>query len=120
MSDTPATIDAYLERVRPDQRAALDALRQMIARAAPEAEECISYQQPAFRQGRLVVGFGATRKHCALYLMSGTVLGPFAEALTEFDTSKGTIRFQPDHPLPEVLVRRLVEARLAENAAKRR
>jgi uncharacterized protein YdhG (YjbR/CyaY superfamily) len=113
----PATIDAYLALLDDDQRAALEELRATIRRAAPRAEECIGYGLPAFRQGRMLVSFGATSRHCAFYLMSSTVLDAFRDELAGRDTSKGTIRFRPDEPLPAALVRRLVRARLAENEA---
>lgn len=111
------TIDEYLARVTPDQRAALELLRAQIRAAAPGAEECISYGQPAFRRGRVVCGFGATKKHCALYMFSDTTLDAFADELEAFDVSKGTVRFQPNRPLSAPLVTKLVEARLAEHAA---
>ena len=108
------TIDEYLAPLGHDQRAALERLRRTIRAAAPGAEECISYQLPAFRlDGRLLMAFGAAAKHCALY--PGTVVETCKEELEEYDTSKGTIRFQPDHPLPAALVRKLVKARIAEN-----
>ena len=88
--------------------------------AAPGAEERISYGLAGFRfQGKALVAIGATPGHCALYLMSSTVLGSFAGELEGFDTSKGTIRFDPASPLPAALVRRLVRARITENAAPR-
>jgi uncharacterized protein YdhG (YjbR/CyaY superfamily) len=111
----PTTIDEYLARVGDEQRAALEQLRQVIHEAAPKAEECISYQLPAFRQNGMLVGFGATSKHCALYLMSGSTVVAFRDELADYDTSKGTIRFQPNKPLPVALVRKLVKARIAEN-----
>jgi uncharacterized protein YdhG (YjbR/CyaY superfamily) len=108
------TIDEYLAGVSPEQRAALETLRAQIQAAAPGAEECISYGQPAFREGRVVCGFGATKKHCALYLFSDTTLDAFADDLDGFSVSKGTIRFQPESPIPASLVKKLVEARLGE------
>lgn len=65
----------------------------------------------------MLVGFGATAKHCAFYLMSGTVVEAHKDELADYDTSKGTIRFQADEPLPAALVRKLVKARIAENEA---
>ncbi len=115
MANKPRTIDEYLATVSPDQRAALERLRKTIRAAAPKAEECISYQLPAFRLGKMLVGFGATPKHCAFYLMSGTTVEAHQDDLAGYDTSKGTIRFQPDQPLPAALVRKLVKARIAEN-----
>jgi uncharacterized protein YdhG (YjbR/CyaY superfamily) len=117
MAAKPRTIDEYLATLGEDQRAALEKLRKAIRAAAPKAEECISYQLPAFRQNGMLVGFGATAKHCAFYLMSGTTVEAHREELSGYDTSKGTIRFQPDEPLPAALVRKLVKARLAENGA---
>jgi uncharacterized protein YdhG (YjbR/CyaY superfamily) len=115
----PGTIDEYLARLRADQRAALAKLRKAIRAAAPEAEECISYRIPAFRLNGMLVGFGATGKHCAFYPMSSTTVAAHRNELAGYDTSKGTIRFQPDKPLPAALVRKLVKARIAENDARR-
>ena len=113
------TIDEYLAAVSADQRAALERLRKTIKAAAPKAEECISYQVPAFRQDGMLVGFGAAASHCAFYLMSATAVEAHRDELSDYDTSKGTIRFQADKPLPAALVRKLVKARIAENAARR-
>jgi uncharacterized protein YdhG (YjbR/CyaY superfamily) len=110
------TIDDYLAALPADQRAALERLRRTIRSVVPKAEERISYGLAAFRLDRMLVGFGATPKHCAFYLMSATVLDGFRTELEGYDTRKGTIRFQPDAPLPAALVKRLVKARLAENA----
>ena len=110
-------VDVYLAGVAAEQRSALEKLRATIRAAAPEAEECISYGVPAFRQNGPLVGYGATAKHCALYLMSGSTVAAHEEELRGYDTSKGTIRFTPERPLPEALVTRLVRARVAENGA---
>ena len=112
---TPKTIDEYLAALSDDKRAALENLRKTIRGAAPKAEECISYQLPAFRQHGMLVGFGATANHCAFYLMSSTTIETHKDELEDYDTSKGTIRFQADNPLPTALVRKLVKARIAEN-----
>lgn len=111
------TIEEYLANVSEEQRVALQKLRESIHALVPEATECISYQLPAFRTKRLLVGFGATKSHCAFYLMSGSTVEAFKEELKGYDTSKGTIRFQAESPLPDELVKRLVEARLAEIGA---
>jgi len=115
----PKTIDDYLAALPADQRGALQKLRQTIHAAAPKAEECTSYGLAAFRQDGMLVAFGATRTHCAFYLMSSTMVAAHQAELQPYDTSKGTIRFQPDQPLPAALVRKLVKARLAENKALR-
>jgi uncharacterized protein YdhG (YjbR/CyaY superfamily) len=116
----PDTIDQYLAGVGDDQRAALEQLRAAIRDAAPEAEECISYGVPAFRLHGPLVGFGASARHCAFYPMSPAVVEAHKTALARYATSKGTIRFQADDPLPDSLVRKLVKARIAENARHRR
>ncbi len=111
------TIDEYLAALSDDKRAALEKLRKTIKAAAPKAEECISYQLPAFRlDGKMLVAFGATANHCAFYPMSSSTVEAHEDDLKGYDTNKGTIRFQPDHPLPAALVRKLVKARIAENA----
>ena len=110
------TVDEYLARVSDDQRVALQRLRKTIRAAAPDADECISYQLPAYRLNGMLVAFGATAKHCAFYPMSASTVAAHRKELEDYDTSKGTIRFQPDNPLPAALVRKLVRARIAENA----
>lgn len=115
MAAKPRTIDEYLAGLNAEQRAALERVRKIIHAAAPKAEERISYGVPAFRQSGMLVAFGARATHCALYPMSATTVKAFAKELARYDTSKGTIRFQPDRPLPAALVRKIVKARLAEN-----
>jgi uncharacterized protein YdhG (YjbR/CyaY superfamily) len=115
MPGKPTTIDEYLARVRPEQRAALEKLRRIIRAAAPKAEECISYQVPAFRLNGVLVGFGARPKYCAFFPMSGTTVAAFKDELEGFETSKGMIRFQPERPIPATLVRKIVRVRMAEN-----
>jgi uncharacterized protein YdhG (YjbR/CyaY superfamily) len=112
----PKTIDEYLAAVDPKKRAALEKLRKTIQAAAPEAVECISWQLPCFRlNGKLLVAFGAAKNHCSLYPMSSATVTAHHRDLKAYDTSKGTIRFQPDRPLPVALVRKLVKARIEEN-----
>jgi uncharacterized protein YdhG (YjbR/CyaY superfamily) len=110
----PKTIDEYLAGVKPDQRRALEELRRAIRAVVPNAEECISYGIPAFRlNGRSLVFFGAWSNHCAFYPGSSVTLKKFRKDLKDFQTSKGTIRFSPDEPLPVALVRKLVQTRSA-------
>jgi len=118
MPGRATTTDEYLAALSADRRAALEQLRETIRAAAPDAEECISYQLPAFRQNGMLVAFGATENHCAFYLMSSTIVEAHREELKGYDTSKGTVRFQPDRPLPAELVRKLVAARITENTAR--
>jgi uncharacterized protein YdhG (YjbR/CyaY superfamily) len=112
----PKTIDEYLAGTNADQREALEKLRQTIHAVAPKAEECISYGIPAFRlNGRSLVFFGAWVNHCAFYPGSSATLKKFRDELRDFQTSKGTLHFSPDKPVPVALVKKLVKARIAEN-----
>lgn len=109
-------VDDYLAIVPDEARATLEKLRKTIRAAAPKATEAISYGVPTFKhQGRPLVGFGATKSHCAIYVMSPNVIRAHAAELEEYDTGKGSIRFPASKPLPAALVRRLVKARIAEN-----
>ncbi len=114
----PQTIDEYLQPLSKEKRAELEKIRRAIKSAAPKAEECISYGLPAFRLGgRMLMWFGAAANHCAIY-PGAFPIQVHQDELKAFDTSKGTIRFPPDRPLPATLVRKLVKTRIAEDAAK--
>jgi uncharacterized protein YdhG (YjbR/CyaY superfamily) len=118
-TNKPTTVDEYLAGIDRDKRAALQRLRNDIHVAMPGAEECISYQMPGFRvDGRVVVWMGAGANHCAFY--PGGIVESMKAELKKYETSKGTIRFAPERPLPASLVRKIVRARLAQNAAKKR
>ena len=121
MAAKPKTIDEYLAALSHDKRAALEKLRKTITAAAPKAEECISYGLAAFRiDGRPLVAFGATANHCVFYLMSSSTVEAHKDEFKDYDTSKGTIRFQADNPLSAALVRKLVKARIAENSTPKK
>lgn len=108
----PGTIDEYLADLSDDKRAALIKLRKDIKTAAPTVEECISYQLPAFRlDGKFLVAFGASKRHCSFYPGSSAI-EKYKGELKGYSTSKGTIRFEADEPLPAALVRKLVRARI--------
>jgi uncharacterized protein YdhG (YjbR/CyaY superfamily) len=108
-------VEAYLAALPAEQREALQRLRETIRSVAPGATEVISYGIPTFKLGRSLVGFNASAAGCTLQLMSTAVLEAHAAELAGYGTGKGSVRFTPDKPLPEALVRKLVEARLAEN-----
>lgn len=102
-----------------DMRAALNKLRKTIKAAAPDAEEVISYNMPAFRQNGMLVYYAAFKDHCSFFPGSATVRSQFSTELKPYDTGKGTLHFTPDKPLPTNLVTRIVKARVAENIARR-
>jgi len=114
----PKTIDEYLAGVDADHRDALQRLRERIHTVSPTAEECISYGIPAFRlNGHSLVFLGAWANHCAFYPGSSNTLKKFRNELRNFQTSKGTLHFSPDKPMPVALVKKLLKARIAENNA---
>jgi len=111
-----AQIDGILAALPADQRAALQHLRETIAALASDAVEAMSYGAPAFRyRDHPLVSYAAAKAHCAFYVMSPQVIVDHAADLDGFDTSKGTIRFTPEEPLPAELVEKLVRARMAES-----
>ena len=119
MPSKPQTIDEYLAPLSNEKRATLEKLRRAIKSAAPKAKERISYGVPAFYlDGRLLVALGAGANHCAFYPGAFPIVA-HKEELKTYKTSKGTIRFPTDSPLPATLVRKLVKTRIAEYAGKR-
>ncbi|MCL5021538.1 MAG: DUF1801 domain-containing protein [Bacteroidetes bacterium] len=117
MKSKPATIDEYPSGLDKEKRAALEKLRKTIKSAAPGGEECISNQMPAFRiDGRILLWMGAGANHCAFY--PGGIVEQYKDDLRGYKTSKGTIPFQPDKPIPSTLVRKIVRAKI--KASKRR
>jgi uncharacterized protein YdhG (YjbR/CyaY superfamily) len=108
-------IDGYLAQLSPAKRAGLQKLRRAIHAAVPGAEECITYQMPAFRKnGRVFAWFGAGANHLALYPGAASIK-LHGDELENYDTSKGTVRFPIDNPLPATLVKKLVKASLSAN-----
>jgi uncharacterized protein YdhG (YjbR/CyaY superfamily) len=108
-------MDEFLAMVPEEARTALEKLRKTIRAAAPDATESIGYGVPMFKhQGRPLVSFGASKNHCSFYVMSTEVMSRHAADVEKFDTSPGTIRFPAEKPLPAALVRKLVNARIAE------
>ncbi len=117
-NDGARAVDAFLAALPDDQRTALQGLRSLIAAAAPDAVEAISYGVPAFKyRGRPLVSFGAATSHCAIYVQSPAVMEAHRDDLAGYSTSKGTVRFAAGAPLPEDLVTKLVRARIAETDA---
>jgi uncharacterized protein YdhG (YjbR/CyaY superfamily) len=111
----PDSIDAYLAKVSPERRGALQTLRKTILSILPDAEECISYSMPAFRhRGHVVAGFLATSMGCSYFPFSGTTLATVAADLKGYGRTKSALHFDPAKPLPAALVRKLLRARVAE------
>ena len=119
MKPVAKSIDAYLADTPEQQRALLRKVRETVRALAPTATESISYGIPTFKyEGRPIIHFGAARNHVALY---GAIPNAVpAKDLARYETSKGTIRFPLDKPIPAALVKKIVKARLAEIAARRK
>ena len=113
-SKQPTNIDEYLETVSDEHRVALEKLRKQIRLAAPKAEECISYQIPTFRQNGGLVSFAAFKDHCSFF-PGAAAIESHKDQLKNFHLSKGTIRFQPDKPIPASLIKTIVKERIAAN-----
>ena len=106
-------IDAYLAKLDEPQRSTLADLRRTIMEIVPEAEEIISYGMPAFRlQDKVVGGFAAFKQHLSYFPHSGSVLPALKKDIKGYATSKGTLRFTLDSPLPRSLVEKLLAVRI--------
>ena len=116
----PADVEAYLVGLPGDRRPAIDLLRQTIKAAAPEATETIAYSMPAFRShgGQFLVSYAAYKMHNSLFPASGAVVEALGDELAPYLAGKGTIQFPADRSIPVDLVRRIVEVRVGENAAR--
>lgn len=118
--NTPQSIDEYLARVPEPARSALNMMRAAIRSAVPaEATEVISYRIPAFRHNGVLVWYAGFAKHCSLF-PTAAVIDKFKDELKGFSTSKGTIQFPLDQPLPTALIKKLVKARVGQNAQKKK
>jgi uncharacterized protein YdhG (YjbR/CyaY superfamily) len=116
----PKSIDDYLARVPEPARTTLQKVRSAIRAALPPAAtETISYKIPAFRHGQIVIWFAAFADHCSLF-PTGRIIEMFKADLEPYTLSKGTIQFPTDKPLPAALIKKMVKARLALIAAKKR
>ena len=108
-------IDSYVEALDEPKRSTLQALRKTILEIVPDAEQGLSYGMPAFkRQGKTVAGFAAFKGHLSYLPHSGSVLAELGDTIAGYETSKGSLKFAIDKPLPKRLVRQLVKSRMRE------
>ncbi len=116
----PKNVDEYLAGVPEPARGTLKKIRAAIRSAAPpEATETISYRIPAFKYKGMLMWFAAFSDHCSLF-PTAAVIEAFKKELKGYSTSKGTIHFPTDKPLPAALVKKMVKARAALNENKKR
>jgi uncharacterized protein YdhG (YjbR/CyaY superfamily) len=118
----PKTIDQYIAAFPPDVRRTLKQIRATIRKAAPEAEEVISYQMPTYKLHGNLVHFAASANHIGFYPAPRAIVS-FKKELAAYEGSKGTIKFPIDRPVPLGLISRIVKFRVKDNrerAAARR
>jgi len=116
----PQTFDEYVATAPQPARAMLRKMRSIIRSAAPRrATETISYRIPAFRHKGILVWFAAFSDHCSLF-PTASVIAEFRSELKNFSTSKGTVHFPLDKPLPVALIKKMVRARVAQTQAQKK
>jgi uncharacterized protein YdhG (YjbR/CyaY superfamily) len=121
MRRAPKDIDEYLAGVPEPACSTLNKIRAAIRSAVPpEATEAITYGIPTFKYKGSLLAFAAFKNHCSLFPMSMAVIAAFKNELKGFHTSKGTIQFPQDKPLPAALLKKLVKARIAQNEERTR
>ena len=114
-----AAVEAYLDRVPEPAQTTLRTLRARIRAAAPRATvECISYGMPAFRYKGSLVAYAAFKNHCSFFPMQASLIDAMQDELAGYRSSKGTLQFPIDQPLPGALVKKMVKARVTENERK--
>jgi uncharacterized protein YdhG (YjbR/CyaY superfamily) len=118
MRGTPAakTVDEYLSGVPEPAQTTLKHIRKVIQSVVPkETTEVISYGMPMFKFNGMLVGYAAFKDHCSLFPTGSGVIEKFARELKGYPTSRGTIRFPSDKPLPDALLKKIVKERVSQN-----
>jgi uncharacterized protein YdhG (YjbR/CyaY superfamily) len=122
MAVVPANVDDYLGALPEDRRVVMEQLRQAVNDAAPDATETIAYGMPALRShgGQFLVSYASYKHHYSLFPATDAVIAALGDELTPHLSGSGTIRFPAGEPLPTSLIKRIVEVRVGENAARAR
>ena len=108
-------VEEYLATIPESARGTFTRLRATVRAAAPkDATETMSYRIPALRHNGILVWYAAFSKHCSLFPTT-SVITAFQDELKDYSTSKGTVHFQIDQPLPTRLIKRMVKARVRES-----
>jgi len=113
----PKTIDEYISAFSPEVRAILQEVRQVVRSAAPDAQEAISYNIPAFKLNGVLVYFAAFKRHIGFY---PPIRGDsrLEKAVSQYAGEKGNLRFPLDQPIPYALIERITKLRVKQNLAK--
>lgn len=112
----PKTVDEYLAGVPEPAQSTLKHIRQVIQSVVPKGTtEVISYGMPMFKFNGMLVGYAAFKNHCSLFPTGSGVIEKFAKELKDYPTSRGTIRFPSDKPLPNALLKKIVKERVSQN-----
>ena len=120
MREVAANVEEYLAGLSPRMRKALERLRKKVRALAPDAEEVISYGMPTFKlHGRAIAYFAAFKDHCSFFPGSA-IVEAYQKELKGFKTSKGTIQFMPEHPIPDALVEKIVREKIKQNTASKK
>jgi uncharacterized protein YdhG (YjbR/CyaY superfamily) len=116
----PTSVDEYMSGLAEDRRTVLEEMRRTVNAAAPGATETIAYSMPALRShgGQFLVSYAAYKKHYSVFPASGAVIAALGDELAPYLAGRGTIQFPAGTPIPLDLVRRIVEIRILENAAR--
>ncbi len=109
------TVDDYIKALPDDFKPVLEKLRQAIKKAAPKAEEIISYQVPTYRYKGALIHFAAFKDHCSLIVINKNILKIFKSELKDYKTTGTTIHFSSEKPLPSALVQKIVKIRISDN-----
>lgn len=115
---TKATVEDYFATVREPAASVLNKMRVAIRSVVPkQATEVISYKIPAFKHNGILVWYAAFSNHVSLF-PTASVITAFKDELKGFSTSKGTVHFPLDQPLPVALIKKMVRLRVAESNGK--
>jgi len=115
MNNKPNNVDEYIANFPPNVQDVLESVRSTIRKAAPAAEECISYAMPTFKMGKsAIVHFAGYENHIGLY-PAPVGMEAFKKELSVYKTGKGSVQFPLDQPIPLSLITKIVKFRVVEN-----
>jgi uncharacterized protein YdhG (YjbR/CyaY superfamily) len=117
LQQTSTEVDNYIAGFPAATQKLLQQIRGIIRKTVPDAEECISYRMPAYKQQGMLVFFAGYKNHIGFY-PTGTGIDAFKKELAKFEWSKGAVQFPLDKALPATLITKMVKFKLQENKLK--